>query len=363
MTLNTHPATPELDAFRSAVLARDVTTTNSGWEDVLIPLGALLTGDALGDDEMLAWADRWLQHHATEVTTGPPAGPGTQQHSGVPHRGIFLSEYCGEWGVLSVLAEAQRQGRSATALSERIIQVADHICDGSFTIGNGVIAHSRVLPSPWVDTLYYSSAPLARAFAVTGVQRYADVAVQQCLLHAEYLRDERTGLFFHDADVETGIRTDWLWSRGNGWVVMAFADVLRFCPRETSGWSQLLVMFRSLCTGLLRLQHPSGLWRIVPENPESHLETSGSTMIATGLADGVSAGFLEPAVIPYIRRAWNETLTWIDDRGRLRGSQTPAGRGGWERHKRAILGETTYGTGSLLRLAASIRELESGRRA
>lgn len=346
-----------VEAFRDEVVSRDVADLNTGWEDVLLPLGAFMAGDALHDEKLLSWATTWLEYHlAGPVGSSIPDGTRTQL-SGQRFQGIYLTPYCGEWGVLSALTEASRIGAQNPELPALIRRVADHIIDGSIRIGNGAIAHSEYVLSPWVDTLYYASAPLARAYAATGEDRYATEAVHQALLSSEYLRDATTGLFFHDANVDTGRHTDWFWSRGNGWVIMAFADVLRLTPSTTPGWSELLSIYRSLATGLLRLQHPSGLWRIVPENPESHLETSGTTMIATGLAAGVAAGYLEPSAISSVSRAWNEIITWIDADGHLLGSQKPAGPGGWETHKRSVIGETTYGTGSFLRLLAAVKEI------
>jgi rhamnogalacturonyl hydrolase YesR len=114
-------------------------------------------------------------------------------------------------------------------------------------------------------------------------------------------------------------------------------------------------MYRSIVDGLLRMQHSCGLWRIVPENDESHLETSGSVMIATGIAVGVAEGWIDETQGEYLLRTWNEVRSWVDADGRLLGCQTPAGVGGWETHKRSFMGERTYGTGSLLRFAAELR--------
>jgi rhamnogalacturonyl hydrolase YesR len=253
-----------------------------------------------------------------------------------------------------VFSELYRNAASPRLL-EAVRAVADHVCDGSIRVGSGVIAHGHFMRMPWVDTLYYSSAPLARAYEITGEARYAEEAVQQCLLHAEYLRDPLTGVFFHESNTDTGQRCSWFWSRGNGWVIMALADTLQYCPPETPGWRAVLDIYRSLVVGLLRMQHSCGLWRIIPENEESHLETSGAVMIATGISVGIRQGWLDASTAASVHRTWNEVLTWINAEGRLMGCQTPAGPGGWETHKRSMMGERTYGTGTLLRLAAEMR--------
>lgn len=361
---STHPAAqiwalPGLAAFRANVLNRPIESINTGWEDTLIPLGLVLAGREFGDAAMLDWAERWADYHLAVPVQNPPLETLRNQHSGDPTRGVYLTPYCGEWGCAMVFAELHAL-RPADRLLAMTRRVADHIIDGSIRVGSGpgkgVIGHGHWSKIPWVDTLYYSSSPLALAYRITGEARYAREAVQQCLLHAHYLRDERTGVWFHEADLETGQHTNGYWARGNGWVIMALADTLRDCPRDTPGWEDVLAIYRSMVTGLLRLQHPCGLWRIVPENEESHLETSGSIMIATGITLGIVAGWINASTAFSVSRTWNEVLTWIDRQGRLMGCQTPAGHGGWEVHKLSQMGERTYATGTLLRLAAEMRK-------
>lgn len=116
----------------------------------------------------------------------------------------------------------------------------------------------------------------------------------------------------------------------------------------------MLDSYRRLVTGLLRLQHSSGLWRIVPEDAESHLEVSGTTMILIGVLGGIEAELLQPASVARVTRGFGELCTWIGRDGALLGAQRPAGLGGWERHKHSLLGECTYATGVFLRLLSMV---------
>jgi rhamnogalacturonyl hydrolase YesR len=318
---------------------------NTGWEDVLIPQGAVVAGQAMQDKELLDWAGRWVQFHAFAGIREP-----AEQRGG---RGIYLNDYCGDWG-FPLVASPILTTVNDPELTSLLVRVCDHILTRSTRLRDGIIAHggwdyaSRTV---WVDTLYYTASVLAAGFRSTGDIAYAGEAIRQCLLHARFLSDPTTGAFFHDADPESGVRTNWFWSRGNGWVVMALADTLRICPSSLPGWQEVLTIYRSLCTALLRWQQPCGLWRIVPEVDESHLETSGSAMIAIGLTLGVGEGWLHPAVASQVRKTLEELLTWIEpESGALKGAQKPAGQGGWETHKLSNLGECTYATGIFLRL-------------
>jgi rhamnogalacturonyl hydrolase YesR len=332
-------------------LARDPSELNTGWEDTLVPLGLALVGRACGDEKMLDWVRRWANYHLGADPVLEPEEGYWAQCSGDKRRGLYLTSFCGEWGIPMVLALLDPSDEGAVRL------VADHICNGSMRLHDGTIAHGSWAPKPWVDTIYYTAAPLAAAYAVTKEERYAVEAVRQCLRHAEHLSDPRTGCWFHDADPATGATPDALWGRGNGWAVQALAEVLRKCPPDTEGWHEVLEWYQLLVTGLLRLQHSSGLWRIFPDVAESHLETSGSAMIAAGVAIGISTGWLDKSYAPRIRRTWYEVCTWVDDSGDLQGCQGPAGQGGWDVHKRTPIGVYTYGTGSFLRLAAEMHAI------
>lgn len=348
---------PTLSGHQTLVehtLALDITEVNTGWEDTMLALGVTLAGIAQDDDALLAWAQSWADHHlaAGFITDTLPDGYQTMQHSGASAQGFYLSPYCGEWGGIGVLAElaiATGDQKYTTAAET----LAQHIFDGALRWDDGTILHGHWSELPWVDTLYYTAAPLARLYRATQNTTYAQEAVRQCLLHAKHLRDAKTGLFFHEAHAD-GRRTGWSWSRGNGWVVKTFADVLQFCPPDTEGWADLMVMYRDLAVALMHHQHPCGLWRILLENDESYLETSGSLMIATGVFAGIRNGWIDLGETALLQRTLLEVDTWVDRKGRLMGCQTPAGLGGWEKHKLSRIGDRTYGAGAYLRFVADI---------
>ena len=343
--------------FRARCLALSPTAHNTGWEEILTPYGMARAGLAFGDQPLIDWALRWFEHHHAagyaEETTFPCIA---SRDGSAGHR---LGEYCGNWGGPLVFAALHR-ARPLPALQEAAVLVCDAALRQASRLPDGAIAHDGGWDHPrgtlWVDTLFYSSSIFAEGFTLTGRPAYAEEAIRQARLHAHWLQDPATGGFFHDVAPATGVRSAALWARGNGWAILALADTLRLCPPGFPGWNEVLVAYRALATGMLRYQHSSGLWRIVLENPEAHLETSGSIMILAGLANGVAAGWLEPAALEPIRRGFNELLTWIDQFGALQGAQRPAGLGGWETHKLSSLGECAYANGLFWRLAADLRE-------
>jgi 5-deoxy-glucuronate isomerase len=346
-----------LQAFRRRSLNSDPHSFNTGWEDVIVPYGMARAGQAFGDENLIDWAQRWFEHHHC-------GGYLEQSEEGYIHTrdgtvGHVIGTYCGNWGGPLAFAALHRARPDA-----RLIEATRSVCDGllrqALRLHGGAFAHGSgeyTRRTAWVDTLFYSSSVLAEGYAITGEVRYAEAAIEQALAHARLLQDPTTGAFFHDGDPCTGERSMAFWARGNGWVILAMADVLRLCPRSLPGWEEVFTSFRMLAACLLRYQHSSGLWRIVPENPDAHLETSGTTMILAGLASGLAHGLLDKGVLGPIVRGWNELQTWIDKDGVLQGSQLPAGCGSWETHKLSAMGERTYSQGMLWRLLADLHSI------
>lgn len=342
--------------FRARSLAQDPRTFSSGWEDVLVPYGLARAGRACDDDALIDWAERWARHHHEAGYVEEPEGPIVRSRES--RAGHVIGDFCGNWAGPLVLASLHSV-RPAAWLREGARTICDALLRRAIRFPDGAFAHGgwehgrRTL---WIDTAFYSASVLAEAFAITGVPRYAEEAVRQARLHTTWLQDPSTGLYFHDFEPATGTRSQSFWARGNGWAILALVDTLRRCPRETSGWKELLAAYRRLATGLRRFQHPCGLWRIVPGNDEAHLETSGSAMILAGLAGGIAEGWVDASASEAVTKGWRELQTWIDRDGALQGAQRPAGLGGWETHKLSSIGECTYATGLLWRLIAELVE-------
>lgn len=357
-----HSAMPQMRATQldgaervaNRVAASQSTGFNTGWEEILVPLGLAKLASAIGNEQYLLWVKNWLATHlqagvAEVEATHSPLAAGDGSH------GLTLGGYCGDWGWPFVVASLPSDHQTPE-LMESIVRVSNHILSAPLRSSDGTILHSATQPEVWVDSMYYTISPLAHAATVTDDCRYLNEAVRQAQLHSAHLQDTSSGCFFHEADPRSGRRSNWLWSRGNGWAIMSLADLLLVLEPDSAAYREIAQTYRNLVVGLLRLQHPCGLWRIVPEDSESHLETSGSAMIATGIALGVRAGILDASEAASVRRTWNELLEWINPDGTVAGCQTPAGVGGWETHKRSNLSPRTYGDGVFLRLSAEIRE-------
>ncbi len=349
----------------------EASALNTGWEDIIVMEGAVHrettrdNPDTCTEQSLKSWISLWMTTHLNEPIRFEQKYLGSYLLTGNKHTGVYLYDYCGHWGyiipaLLTYFHAPKPTSDSLKPILDTHVQtLSNHIMEKAVRRGNGIIVHGGFSYSAWVDTLYYTAYPLALMYKYSGDKTLADESIRQCLLHAQYLRDPSTGVFFHDAEIPQGKRTANYWARGNGWIIQSLAEVLTHLPNDMDGMDEVRKIYLQLVEGLLRLRHSTGLWRIIPEDERSHLETSGSLMIAGGIARGIRLGLLEDYLTPNVLASYHELLTWIDNDGRIMGSEQPAGRGGWEQHKLVPLGESTYTTGFFLKLHSELLKLNA----
>lgn len=206
--------------------------------------------------------------------------------------------------------------------------------------------HKRIYPSQlWLDGVYMAGPFLARY----GVEYDDPVAVDEItheiLLVARYMRDPKTGLYYHGwdesrdqawADPVTGLSKSF-WGRAMGWYGMALVDVLDYLPSDHSERGAIIRLLQDFAGAVANVQDPvSGLWYQVldqPQRPENYLEASASNMFIYTFAKGVRMGYLEPHYLDLARRAHAGVLdrfVRVDDDGylSLEGTVSVGGLGG-----------------------------------
>lgn len=119
------------------------------------------------------------------------------------------------------------------------------------------------------------------------------------------------------------------WSRGNGWVLAAMAQVLTTTPDRGTRAAPYRIMLRAMAARLRQLQGSDGLWRSSlldrPLYPQP--ESSGTALFTYALAVGVDAGVLDRATyLPVVTRAWTGLTSELQPSGFLSGCQPPGGR-------------------------------------
>lgn len=213
---------------------------------------------------------------------------------------------CGSFGAFVI--ELYRETGDARFLPI-IEKIADYISNHQIRREDG--AFYRGDDTMWADDLYMGTPFLARAYQLTGDQRYIDDEAKQFLLFKKYLFMPEHGIMSHVFDFRHGSATNVPWGRGNGWVLFSLSEVLELLPEQHQDKDRLLEFYRELCRGYLKLQGENGLWHQVLTDPESYEETSCTAMFTYAFAKGVRYGWFDDAQ-PYIDavdRAWKGLMT------------------------------------------------------
>jgi unsaturated rhamnogalacturonyl hydrolase len=148
------------------------------------------------------------------------------------------------------------------------------------------------------DAVFMGTVIVAQAGALTGEQRYFDLADRH-LRFMEQLDLRPDGLYRHQP------ATDAAWGRGNGFAALGLALVVSELPREHPGYAHALQSYRALMAALLPFQTRDGLWRNVIDHPGAYPEYSATAMIGFAMQRGLDNGWIEGAQYHQaVERAW-----------------------------------------------------------
>jgi rhamnogalacturonyl hydrolase YesR len=129
------------------------------------------------------------------------------------------------------------------------------------------------------------------------------------------LFDSTRGLWYRDCTfvgVKDANGQPIFWSRGNGWVIAAMAQVLQTLPATDPRRAKYSSMLQTMAASLVPLQGSDGFWRSSLFDPSlfPSPETSGTALITYALAYGIKAGLLSSATyLPVVAKAWNGLST------------------------------------------------------
>ncbi len=147
--------------------------------------------------------------------------------------------------------------------------------------------HKAIYPNQmWLDGAYMALPFLALYGIITGNGNIVADAVSQMLNIRKYMRDGRTGLYYHGynetrkmfwADKITGLSSQF-WLRSNGWLCAGLADLYEITEDRAVGemLCELLNALKSCLTAEnMLLQLPAR-----PELADNYPETSGTLLFA-----------------------------------------------------------------------------------
>ena len=198
----------------------------------------------------------------------------------------------------------------------------------------------------WDDTLFMTVLFLANMGRIEGKQRYIDEAQYQFLLHAKYLADPATGLWYHGWTFNGNHNfAGAFWGRGNCWVTIAIPEFLQMVTCDASVRIELIRILKAQIEALCRYQNESGMWHTLIDDPTSYVESSATCGFGYGILKAVHTGLVSPEYEKVAMAALQPILGYIGHDGVV--SQvsygTPMGRETKDFYKKIELRQMPYG--------------------
>jgi len=179
-----------------------------------------------------------------------------------------------------------------------INETSNHLDLAEPRLKDGTIA--RIWPHEntiWADDAFMAVSFLARMGEFSGDKKYFTDAAKQILNYTKYLWCPEKQIYYHCYHTDNKEHGVAHWSRANGWVFMAQADLLSSMPQNHPLRAKVIKNFQMQAAGIARYQGQNGLWHQLLDKEDSYEEVTGTAMFVFGIARGVKEGWLHPDFI------------------------------------------------------------------
>ena len=198
----------------------------------------------------------------------------------------------------------------------------------------------------WDDTLFMTVLFLANMGRIEGKREYIDEAQRQFLLHAKYLADEQTGLWYHGWTFNGRHNfAGAFWGRGNCWVTIAIPEFLQMVECDKDVAQKLAQVLCAQAESLVRYQNENGMWHTLIDDPTSYVESSATCGFGYGILRGVRMGLLAAEYEAAAWKALEPILGYISPEGVVQQVSygTPMGRESKDFYKQIEIKPMPYG--------------------
>ena len=198
----------------------------------------------------------------------------------------------------------------------------------------------------WDDTLFMTVLFLANMGRIEGKQAYIDEAQYQFMLHAKYLADVKTGLWYHGWTFNGRHNfAGAFWGRGNCWVTIAIPEFLQMVECAPAVKKALTGVLENQVQSLTRFQNESGMWHTLVDDPTSYVESSATCGFAYGILRAVHTGLLDREYEKVALKALKPILGYVGEDGVVKQVSygTPMGRETKDFYKNIELRQMPYG--------------------
>ncbi len=137
----------------------------------------------------------------------------------------------------------------------------------------------------WLDDMFMITAIQAQAFRATGNINYINRAANEMLVYLDSIQLPN-GLFYHAPSAHFS------WGRGNGWMAVGMAELLRVLPENNQNRSKIMKAYLKMMATLKRNQAKDGMWKQVVDDKTMWEETSCTAMFTYAMIVGVRKGWL-----------------------------------------------------------------------
>lgn len=307
---------------------------STDWGQSLLIYGLLRGLPQHNNPEVREYIHRWLHFHLAE--------------------GVHVHYFCGSWSFALLYPEvAKLFPEVKMQLDATAEKIYDTIIHKALRNGDGVILHNVDLPNIYIDTVYYSAVLLAKLGPYLG-KDWENEALKQLDSHLKILQDTNGKFYIHCQENLSDKRSEGSWARGNGWVMMTYAELLSVLPNGLEAYSRLSAAFKKLTDDLLAHQAPSGLWKTIIDEPKTYDEVSASAMYLFAMQKGRSLGVLGDEYDETIRKIVDGIKANIDDEHRVLGVSEGTWPGTKEYYLSLSCGEWWWGTGAALLALAEL---------
>lgn len=161
----------------------------------------------------------------------------------------------------------------------------------------------------WLDDMYMITTIQSQAYRATDDTTYINRAARQMVLYLDSIQ-QPSGLFHHAPSAP------FCWGRGNGWMAVGMAELLRTLPEDTPERPAILKGYLKMMEKLKDTQSESGMWKQVVDDVTMWDETSGSAMFTYAMITGVKHGWLDENTYgPAARNAWIALTGYVNEQG------------------------------------------------
>ena len=198
----------------------------------------------------------------------------------------------------------------------------------------------------WDDTLFMTVLFLANMGRIEGKREYIEESQRQFLLHAKYLADGKTGLWYHGWTFNGRHNfAGAFWGRGNCWVTIAIPEFLQMVDVDANVREQLTQVLQQQVESLVKYQNGNGMWHTLIDDPTSYVESSATCGFAYGILRSVHTGLLDASFAEASAKALEPILGYIDEHGVVHQVSygTPMGRETKDFYKNIELKPMPYG--------------------